>query len=526
MPFQPLSRRKLPLLLLSTIFFVLAMNFPQTLWFLIFVFLVPFLRFCETLSQGLFRLFLQTFSFGWLAIFFSTLWFAATFPLDWLKISDPILGIIIIGSLWIGFASIAALPIGLFGPIVRSFRSDWLFLNAVIGASIWTLLEYARSWLLAFATYGDETLFGPHHTYYALGYVLAHAPLLREILPIGGVWLGSFVIILINYTLFYGTSGKMTFLRSKEFFFLATFILAIIGTSIVTMSILRSSDAGKPSVPVSIVHSDLPSAIDKEALDKKGRAAYSLLEQLSEQSKIIVFPENFNILTPHSEEKKRFPNTPIVISSFSGQNSYNLFFLDTENDEIEYSKKQLLMPIGEYGVTWLRNLIRLTGDKKWLTMYDAPRFTAKKGAGKHLFMTPSLPNVTIGGTLCSENIAPEIYRGMTKNGATLLVNIASLAPFHGSDLLARQTLAINTARALENGRTFITASNRSPSFVVDDRGNTKNPIRTSQENIFSVIHTDTLIAQYTTPYVQFGSLIIPLSAIIVSIALIWKKRLK
>ncbi len=513
---------------LSALFFSLAMNYPEQAWIFIFFFLTPLLLHAEKVSKkpspkNLFHSYTSIFLFGCLSLFLSTFWFASTFPLDWMHIADPTLNILIIGGLWLGFVLALSIPIAFFGVITLLLRTNNTIIRAFFAACAWAALEHVRSWFVALSVYGSETLFGPHHTYYALAYTLPHVPLLKELLPVGGLPLGTFVIILINYAVFLCIKKAVHPQEKKHVFFLILSIVIIITSSVFVMHSIRGNNNNEQAVPISLINSTFPSLITKEGQQEKARVAYDFLTNMNHSTSLIIFPENFSLLPEYLEKGDAPWLHSVIISSFSGQHFYNMFFLNTKNTSMSYSRKQLLMPIGEYSVFWIRKLLQLTRNKEWLGLYDANNHTAKKSSNRYLFSDPLLGTVVIGGSLCSENISPILHREMVRGGATLLVNIASQIPFHDSALLSRQTLAINTTRALENGRYFITASNMSRSFVVSDVGEIQNISPPFADRI-SVIDTTVQTKSYQTPYVRYGDYVSYTSLIIIFLALIWCRK--
>ena len=183
--------RKAFLFISSALVAALAMDYPHTLWFFLFIFLIPILYGIDTYPLCLSKKkqavgdFAYMFLFGFIFATCSTYWFLATYPLDWMKIYSPVLSMIVIGGIWVCFGIAMGLPIALWVFVPRFFKISRSLFVAIMGASGWVILEYARSWFVAIGIYGSGTLFGPHHTYYSLAYPVSSAPLLKELLPVG-----------------------------------------------------------------------------------------------------------------------------------------------------------------------------------------------------------------------------------------------------------------------------------------------------------------------------------------------------
>jgi apolipoprotein N-acyltransferase len=75
----------------------------------------------------------------------------------------------------------------------------------------------------------------------------------------------------------------------------------------------------------------------------------------------------------------------------------------------------------------------------------------------------------VGASISFELVYPELIAQEVDRGASLLVNVADLSWFH-NNILSRQLLAAAVARAVENGRYVIIASNTGISAVVNPLG--------------------------------------------------------
>lgn len=509
----------------------LAMDFPQTLWPLIFVCLTPLLWYRDTHADaflekhGALRLFGKMFLFGFLFAVASTPWFASTYPLTWLNIYDPVLSVAIIVLIWASFAVAMSLPmtIWIFG--LYKLRPKSLFLEALIGAALWITLEYARSWLVALSVYGHGVLFGPHHTYYSLAYVISSAPVLRDLLALGGMYLTSFFIVLVNFFVYYAIlfwkkGGK----HLSALLPLALLIVAMATIGFVGAGLMRATNTSHTGFVASVVNTYLPSTVDATVAAKKSAVAADIISHIDNSRGIIFLPENLNVLTPYlndpHKDKNSLSKDHLVIGSYPGTESHDMYFFEPQTERVLYYTKQLLMPIGEYSVSWVHFLIRASGNRQWLTVYE--KMTASNpahGEGITLYPDKTIPNLLLASSICAENISPYIFRDETRAGATVLSNISSLSPFRDNPTLSRQTIAIDTTRALENGRYFIVASNDNRSFVVTDEGNLVHITDDSHANTY--FNANILTKDYDTPYVLYGDYALYMAFGIVVLACVW-----
>lgn len=507
--------------IVSSILISLAINFPQNLSFLSLVFLIPILSYIKknqiekTLRVDVARMFL----FGFLFMFLSSLWFIDAYPLDWLGVNDKLFSFFTVGLIFFMFCFISSIPISFWVIFVHVFKKSSFFINSIIGASSWILLEYLRSFVIAFSVYGNETLLGPHYTNSSLGYTVFNIPIIKELLPVGGMYLASFVVVLINYLLYGALFEFKIKSKKKDVLILLMTIIIIITSSFFIINKIRENNSLSKTIIPTVVTTYLPSTSNKYLEEYKKNIASFALKKINKEvsDTIIIFPENINPLENDLENRNN-----LIIGSFKNKLSYNQFFWDTSNSNIEYYEKQLLMPVGEYDIYLLRYTVKLFGYEKWDNIYKNYR-RVSKSSDNNTFVYKN-DDYYISGSICSENISPYIHSKPVLNGSNLIINILSHAPFHDSYLLPKQTLAISSTRALENGRYFITASNYDKSSVITDKGVLL--ITSVSKEVFSSFETEVILKNYITPYVKYGDYIIYASGLfmLVNIFVILRKR--
>ena len=508
----------------------IAMDFPQTLWALIFVFLAPLihvgLRAKGGGARAGVRLFGKMFVFGFVFAVFSTPWIASTYPLTWLNLPDPVLGASIVAFIWIGFGIALALPLTPWIFVLSRIHALRPVLQAMIAAATWILLEYARSWFVALSAYGGGVLFGPHHTYYSLAYVLSGVPVIRDLFAVGGMPLVSFIVVLCNFFMYHGYRVLVRDTNAKnEVFALGIIILGVTISSSLLMSYIRSGDDRTDSFTVAVLNTHLPSSTNAQIADHKAQIALDLIKTVQDTDGILVVPENLDVLNPFLEaidpSQNPLSNFHLVIASHPDVKAHSMYFFEPATKQGVRYRKQLLMPIGEYSVDWVEYLVRATHNRSWIDVYDyrVIQNGAHKGTGTALYRDPVVQGAVFAGSICAENISPYIFRDETRAGATVLTNLSALSPFRNSPTLQRQTRAIDTARALENGRYLIVAGNDNASFVVSDEGDINYQNDTSVPN--SVFNAEIYPRTYTTPYVRLGDYMVLISGAFLLIICVW-----
>lgn len=494
----------------------LAMAFPQQLGILVFIFLVPlFVYFLCIPEQSKYKnSFFVTLFFA--AIFFigSTLWAISAYPFDWLGITSPSLSIFLLLLVWFLFVVSLSLPLALFGPFFLKIKTGITFIDALCVASVWVILEHLRSLTVALGVYGDETLFGPHHTYYSLGYLFAHIPIFKSVLSLGGLYLASFVAVFVGYFVASLYCRKIIFSNKKYGSFLVCiFIFFIIGD--IYLKNISASDVKMEKISITVVATNISAPPSSRLVTYKNSLASTFLSSYKKRSDIIVFPENFNVLNS-SQSASVVTTEAAIVGSYSGEHSY-IKYVANPSGSVEFSTKQLLMPLGEYHLK-IVDIFSKFFNGEWSPLYKNLERSARKYSHSNVFFLNNL-GASFSVALCSENISPYLYGNAKRQGAQFFLTLSSLAPFHDSALLARQTRAIGTVRALEYGRYFVYASNVSESFVVDDRGVLISELKTDKEmDSFDVM---VLPKNYKTPYGKYGDYILIVAIMILAIRFLW-----
>ena len=287
------------------------------------------------------------------------------------------------------------------------------------------------------------------------------------------------------------------------------------------MSKVRSLQKEIPHTLSAIVlQTSFPSSRNNGDQEKKSAAVLAFLKKLEPKKSLIVLPENID-LTSASLENSIVTNS--YIGSYTGKHGYQMYYFHPDIPNTQFTQKQLLMPLGEYALPWLEQLVRATGNPEWISNITLPNeYQPSKGQGTRLFYSPHDSNLVIGGTLCSENISPLLYRQQVFGGALLLVHSASLGPFHGSALLSRQMLAINTARALENGRYYLSAVNNGRSAIISDTGKFTLPEKTNSDTSIAMLTATLPTLSYHTPHVILGDILSPIAILFITLVILWK----
>ena len=467
----------------------------------------------------------------------TTSWFLLASVADWVGTEKKIVIILILALTWLCYVILASFFCGIVAYLFFRLKSkNWL--DIFLFPSLWVIFEYLRAWGLTIFTLGPGSLSGPHYTLGHLGYAAANSPFLF-LAGFGGVYILSFFIVLVNYLIFFFlVYFKKPFFSKRNLtkFGIAFSVIFLAFLAAHFQNTLNISDArNKKSIPITIIQTNFPSLFsytpqqEKEFLDIK----LDLFRQASQEKewpRIIVFPEHSNFLEKLnffypsflSSENAMNGKQALVIDSgwHSSENTgaavTRLIYLDFQTQGIINSyDKMLLMPVGDYLPYFLTAILNLTGHQDWIVNMEMSRGYER---GNELTVV-EYNGVKIGGLMCSEVISPYLYRGLARNGAEILISVASDAIFQGDRLLLGQLLAIAQTRAAENNRYFIQAANQGNSFVIDNQGN----IVVKTERVDNeIINGEVKALTNRTFYNRFGDWILILAGLIVSSAILVK----
>ncbi|HEU4714378.1 MAG TPA: apolipoprotein N-acyltransferase [Pyrinomonadaceae bacterium] len=356
----------------------------------------------------------------------------------------------------------------------------------------------------------------------ALGYSQAFHPSLIQLASWGGVYIVSFVIVLINSALV-----LIVMKRSARTMVAGLGVMPLLAVVMMLSNIdpnpPYTSDpvmslcvvAVQPNVPMTIVK---PADEMKQLLERHLSLSTNALKQCggANERNLVIWPEspmNFTYRNDRSFQElvTRFSlenNTSLLFNSLepvSGGGSYNSAVLINGNAPIAQYDKIRLMPFGEYVPLpqWLPGASLITGIVGEFTPGD-----------KYTLM--GVGNYRAGVFICIESAYPWIARRMTHDGADLLINISNDG-YLGPTAVMRQHLANAVFRAVENGRSVLRVTNSGISAEIASDGRIKD-----QTGAFA---PDVRVWKFypsggTTAYTQYGDWFVQLCAAITLILLV------
>ncbi len=447
-------------------------------------------------------------------------WLFDTAPFEFLGIrneKEVVLMFFIFIILWIIHILFIGLFIGMFSWTVKKLLSPKIntlwFIFLIPG--IWVIFEYLRAWGFNLLWLGEETFWSPYWTWGNLAYFLHNNPSLSQITDIGGIYLISFLIVLINTLLF------LIIRKFKQKPISAKYFVLIIISIFLILSVwkcygfykLNLPENGK-SIKLAILQTNfMPgsefSAYNKQEIFDIIKKTLQDSENINKNPDIVVEPEGFSIVAMSGNQKiakyilgnfwqpgQIFVENQKITDSDQKTKSRLLYYDLEKSKAIAFSDKNFLMPNGEY-------LPYIT--KLFLNLYSFdinldPIFFSRGDSG-----VAETQKGKIGGTICTGFMSPNTNRQMSKNGAEILLSVSSDAPFHGSKTLLNQITAMTKFRAIENRRYLGQSANMGYSFLIDSKGILINrfPIMG-----VGVLFANAKLLNVTTIYTKFGDWII------------------
>lgn len=356
---------------------------------------------------------------------------------------------------------------------------------------IWVLLEWIRSWLFT----GFPWLY--------LGNAALETPL-RNLIPIGGVWLASAAFLTISICI-------AELFRTKTLRPLLILPLPIIGSYLLPLNWVEPKDE---TMEVALMQPNIPQSIKWNAdYRKEIFARYSLLSQKHTDIEMMLWPETaipalFRNAAPHigsildtldSNNVTLISGMPSLVTDSQHPKGYlvhNSLAILTTNSGIYH--KQRLVPFGEY--IPLEDLLRGAIDFFNLPMSS---FSIPKSEQPLL----QVNEYTLAPAICYEIAYPELVRESAQRADFILT--VSNDTWFGDSIAPAQHLQIAQVWALENGRWVIRGTNNGITAVINHRGDVVNKLPQFEEGV--LVEKVQAMSGHT-PFQTYGSLPILLFA--------------
>ncbi len=382
---------------------------------------------------------------------------------------------------------VMALVMGLFHAVMAWIFVKFLGRQPLAFAAIWVVQEWFKTWFLT----GFPWLF--------VGYAFTDLPILTSFAPIGGVFLISFVAVLLSASL-------VELLRARAFYFVLSMLMLAVGAVLSFAAVAWTTPTGK-SLSVSLVQGNIPQDLKwLTQYQQQTLEIYATLSQSEWGRDLVVWPEGAvplfqdeawpflaQVATIARDSNTHFV-TGIPYKDIGEQTGdgfppfYNAALLLGANEGVY--KKQRLVPFGEY--------IPLQG---WLDVLpNLANSGLSHSEGRANQDSLMIANHPMGVAICYEVAYPDTTRLNAKNSEFLLT-ISNDAWF-GTSAGPHQHLQMVQMRSLEMGRWFARGTNNGITAIIDDKGQIVQSIAQFEAG---VLRGQVQMRTGLTPYARFGS---------------------
>lgn len=352
---------------------------------------------------------------------------------------------------WLLCASIVSIEFWMLGIFVSKFRHRLSALLVGLPA-MWALSEFLRTFFFSVITYGPGGSFSPNWNLGLIGMSLMSTPL-AYISRFTGMYGMSVIAVLINIALFQIIQRRHSLLSSGVLLFVLTG----------SMLGYKLYQPNGNYVATSAVHLAPSDSLDNWApVDLPGR-----------NTQLLVAPE-YSLFFDNPDYQTFAANnfggrTVLVTSLGSSSKPPNniLTYYKPDRGLFNQQAKTFLVTGGEY-MPYILSVLYKTINQEYLIKTFNETQQVRKGVTPEYVV--DIDGLKTGGLVCSGVLALNEYRRLSKNGAEILTNSASLAVITGASLYHTQESYLTRFHSIANARPFIQASRSGESYIIDSNG--------------------------------------------------------
>jgi len=355
--------------------------------------------------------------------------------------------ILMVGSFAVGFV--------MAGFLYRQLNISMKNKTILLVPALWILGEFGRSVFFSFFVLGDGGSIGPYWNFGMLGYSLMDSPMKYSSRIVGSTGL-SFLFVLVAVTLYMMLYKKWKY----AVFAVVPVIISVAGWYFYRMPEARVLNLATVGLNESV----------------EGGYEDKLIKVIKEQATLdaVVLPEYSNIflngqglLTSNTLPE----NVKLVIDSASVTNNDKLnnmvSFYTHDGKVLSQQQKSFLIPGGEYLPYVYHILLFYSGNRDLVHDFHDSRSVQKALAKERPYVNQG---VSYGALACSGAIAPELYRSLARDGASVFANSASVAVLGVSGSYYGQADQIAQFISTANARPFVQAARGGPSYIMKADG--------------------------------------------------------
>jgi len=505
------NRSHIDLLVLTLCGLILSLPFLNYyLGWLSFLALVPFFWYLNVLqkrSLSTKQFILRIWAIGFIFFFITISWIFNIRATD--LIADPWLRWLFLSLTLIIIVTVYSAGFFIFAIIIKRFKisledpKSFLLIPA-----LWIVCEFIRSFAFSAIAYGKGASIGDLWNFGNLGFSASVTPL-----AYGGRIVGfygiSFLVVLLNLAIYQLLLGKL----KKQAIICLVLAVLVPGLGF----ILWRSDKPKNTVKAGLTFLESDFTTGGNYRDD---LIYEIKKQNIDKTEILILPEYSDIFVEEYSAKKdnelvgifasknNYLNIITSVSLESDAGRTNSVALYNEKGELlNYQDKQFLIPGGEFVPYFYQAILIASGNSSFVVTHQQDK-TLLKGS------KPAEPieinGVKYGVLACSGAIAPQYYQGLTKDGAEVLVNSASIASMGLDGFYYEQSKQMARFIAVANNKQFVQSSRGGQSYVINKDGNFDVQSKGAKTQYFNI---DIQPNSSKTLYSNFGEWFLALSTV-------------
>ncbi len=347
----------------------------------------------------------------------------------------------------------------------RLGRSDSM-LTALLGAGVWVSLSMLAA--LGLSTFGASMIFA---------YTLSPTTVFGQLASVGGVWLVSFGLVLVNWLWARSTLTSKRWWLPPLSVVVVLALWALLGGGVGQWSQgLNQSAESIRAVAIQRSRSSKTDYGDALAYDQ----ALIKAEQTSTDRTLAVAPEVSYAIDPELAQRMTFRPMQLVYTSLptllaatqqklTDSVTFVAGFVDTSDQNGWRNGAAAISRDGHFSTTYKRQLMPL-GEVLPLRSWWPEKLQARyRYVPSSQFNRLTTPLGIIGTSFCNEVFAPGLARVDTRAGASLIAVLSSDFDV-ATPLYSQWQVRAAQYRAVETGRAVVLAADQAQSAIIDSTG--------------------------------------------------------
>lgn len=478
---------------------LLTLTYPNfDLWYLAWFVLVPFFWAIDRESGSVGRCFVLGWLFG-TVFFFGTCWWLTFAPITYAAFPWALAYFLLLCV-----TAAAGLSIGIFAAILAALVRRFGTFALLSAPFIWVFVEFVRYWLTG-------------NNWNAVGYSQAFGYEILQSASIGGVYLVSFAIVLVNAFLLWSNKRlmgpgdkRLIYVGIVAFWISFTVLPSFVADRAIKGGVTDGTDdnptamvvAVQPNVPMNGLDQDTWRRLRQQQVTLAETEVVKIRQQGGVNSQVpitVILPESpMNFMFAEDVEFRTF------IQAFAARNRVSVLFNSAEPDKSNrkyFNSAVMIDPSGRVAAQYDKIYLLPFGEAVPVPLESImPAFVGSFSYGKEYDLLP-LGDARAGIMICFESHFGQMSREYVRNGADVLIEMTNDG-YLGPTPVLRQHLANAVFRAVETNRPVLRVTNVGITAYVNELGDVKDPAHSYSEDtrVWTVSKSD----GKQTFYVKYG----------------------